>query len=188
MNADELLRQAAEEQQKPDEISLKEITRLAEKQVELEDKVARCQQALDEAEKELNTLQMITLPQAMGQVGLRKLVLADGSQVAVDKFYSGSVPKDPEARKKALGWLAENGFGALVKSDIICSFGRDSESDARELRALLVAKGFSYTHKEDVHSSTLRAFIKERYEAGQPVPTDLFNVYVGDKTKITKGK
>jgi len=33
---------------------------------------------------------------------------------------------------------------------------------------------------------TLKALVRERLEAGKEMPTDLFNVFAGNRTKITR--
>ena len=33
---------------------------------------------------------------------------------------------------------------------------------------------------------TLKALVRERLESGKEMPTDLFNVFAGNKTKITR--
>jgi hypothetical protein len=40
--------------------------------------------------------------------------------------------------------------------------------------------------KLKVEPMTLKALVRERLEAGQEMPTDLFNVFAGNRTKITR--
>ena len=49
-------------------------------------------------------------------------------------------------------------------------------------------KGFEVMQKQEVHSGTLKAFVKERIENGEEVPTDLFGVFTGERATIKKGK
>ena len=35
---------------------------------------------------------------------------------------------------------------------------------------------------------TLKALVRERLEGGQEMPTELFNVFAGNRTKITRSK
>jgi hypothetical protein len=35
---------------------------------------------------------------------------------------------------------------------------------------------------------TLKAFVKDQFEQGNNVPADLFGLYIGEKTKISKAK
>ena len=60
---------------------------------------------------------------------------------------------------------------------------------AKELVDQLAKQGHMPETKEAVHPSTLRAFVKERIESGDPsfdVSTQKsFSVYTGKRTKIT---
>ena len=61
---------------------------------------------------------------------------------------------------------------------------------AKELGELLISKGHIPDEKEAVHSSTLRAFVKEQIESGNGA-FDLdvqkkFSVYQGKRTKINR--
>ena len=49
-------------------------------------------------------------------------------------------------------------------------------------------KGFVPDKKTEVHSSTLRAFVKERVENGEEFPMELFGAFVGQRAVINGGK
>ena len=44
------------------------------------------------------------------------------------------------------------------------------------------------TQKEWVEPMTLKAFVREQVEKGADLPLETFNVYIGQKSKITKEK
>ena len=48
--------------------------------------------------------------------------------------------------------------------------------------------GHAPTQKADVHSMTLKGFVKERIEAGGDIPHQLFGVFTGNKATIKRGK
>jgi hypothetical protein len=37
-----------------------------------------------------------------------------------------------------------------------------------------------------VEPMTLKALVRERIEAGEEMPTDIFNLFLGNRTKITR--
>ena len=70
----------------------------------------------------------------------------------------------------------------------IFSFGRDEDETANELLNELNSKGLNTTQKEWVEPMTLKAFVREQVEKGADLPLETFNVYIGQKSKITKEK
>jgi hypothetical protein len=89
-------------------------------------------------------------------------------------------------RDAAYGWLRSNGLGDIIKNDITVSFGRDEDNKAAQYANLAKGQGFQPTQKLKVEPMTLKALVRERIEAGKTMPMDIFNVFVGNRTKITR--
>jgi len=53
---------------------------------------------------------------------------------------------------------------------------------------LAKGQGYEPVQKVGVHPQTLKAVVRERVESGQNMPTDLFNTFVGNQTKINRRK
>ena len=51
---------------------------------------------------------------------------------------------------------------------------------------LAKGQGFEPQQKLKVEPMTLKALVRERMEAGKEMPTELFNIYVGNKTTIKR--
>jgi hypothetical protein len=51
---------------------------------------------------------------------------------------------------------------------------------------LAQGQGYQPVQKLKVEPMTLKALVRERIEAGQDMPSDLFNVFAGNRTKITR--
>ena len=49
---------------------------------------------------------------------------------------------------------------------------------------MLEAEGIPFTSDLSVHASTLKAFVKERIEAGTEFPRELFGVHVATKAVV----
>jgi hypothetical protein len=117
-------------------------------------------------------------------MGLSSLKLADGSAVDVKPYYSATI--SIANREKAYNWLRLNGLGDIIKNEISVSFGRNEDTKAAEYANLAKGQGYQPTQKLKVEPMTLKALVRERVEAGKEMPTDIFNVFVGNRTKITR--
>ena len=53
-------------------------------------------------------------------------------------------------------------------------------------KKVAAANYMDVTNKKWVEPMTLKAFIKEQVQKGQPIPFDIFNIYVGRKTKMKR--
>ena len=134
--------------------------------------------------KELEHLSGEVIPTMMAEMGLSHLKLMDGSSVDVKPFYSATITKANQ--EKAFNWLRNNGLGDIIKNEISVSFGRNEENKAADYAALAQERGFQPTQKMKVEPMTLKALVRERIEAGKDMPTELFNVFVGNKTTIKR--
>ena len=124
------------------------------------------------------------IPTLLSEMGLSSLKLADGSAVDVKPYYSASI--SVSNKEKAYSWLRTNGLGDIIKNEISVSFGRNEDNKAAEYADLAKRQGFQPTQKLKVEPMTLKALVRERVEAGKDMPTDIFNVFVGNRTKITR--
>ena len=92
-----------------------------------------------------------------------------------------------EANKEAaFNWLRNNGLGDIIKNEISVSFGRNEDTRAADYADLAKSHGFQPTQKLKVEPMTLKALVRERIEAGKEMPTEIFNVFIGNKTTIKR--
>ena len=120
----------------------------------------------------------------MDDMQITKLKLKDGESVEVKKVYGASIPKDKQ--ELAFEWLRNNGLGDIIKNDITVTFGRGEDNKAAQYAVLARGQGFEPVQKVGVNPMTLKALVRERLESGQEMPSDLFNTFAGNQTKITK--
>ena len=126
------------------------------------------------------------IPTMMSEMGLAELKLYDGSHLKVSTSYRATIT---EANKvAAFNWLRKNGLGDIIKNEISVSFGRNEDNKAADYAALAQERGFQPTQKLKVEPMTLKALVRERLEAGKSMPTEIFNVFVGNKTTIKRNK
>lgn len=177
------------------ESSLEEVVKLAKLQVKLEQRIENGKKFLAALQEELNELSSKTLPNKLALLGLESLTLESGEVVKVEPFISTSIKE--ENQNEAYAWLNDNNHGSIIKNVITVSFGVESKEEQERLKALLEENQFGFEQKESIHSSTLKAFVKERVEKEQeaeseesknPIPKKLFNIYQGKITKVKKPK
>ena len=150
----------------------------------LNQEVKKDEEDLKQKKKNLEHLSGEVIPTMMSEMGLSHLKLMDGSSVDVKPNYSANITI--ANREAAFNWLRNNGLGDIIKNEISVSFGRNEDNKAADYAALAQERGFQPTQKLKVEPMTLKALVRERIEAGKEMPTELFNVFVGNKTTIKR--
>ena len=140
--------------------------------------------ALKEHKKQIENLSGEVIPTMMSEMGLSQLKLADGSSVDVKPHYSATITQ--ANKEAAFNWLRNNGLGDIIKNEISVSFGRNEENKAADYANLAQERGYQPTQKLKVEPMTLKALVRERIEAGKEMPTEIFNVFIGNKTTIKR--
>ena len=164
--------------------NIKSLAEEVKKLRTMEDQIKLQEEALKSSKRELEVVSAEIIPTMLSEMGLSSLKLADGSSVDVKPFYSATITV--QNRDKAFNWLRINGLGDIIKNEISVSFGRNEDNKAAEYANLAKGQGFQPTQKLKVEPMTLKALVRERVEAGKEMPTDIFNVFVGNRTKITR--
>ena len=163
------------------------VDKLADKIQELESLQSRLElqeENLKNTKKELENLSGEVIPTMMSEMGLSHLKLVDGSSVDVKPNYSASITI--ANKDAAFNWLRNNGLGDIIKNEISVSFGRNEDNKAAGYADFARGQGFEPRQKLKVEPMTLKALVRERLEAGKEMPTELFNVFVGNKTTIKR--
>jgi len=150
----------------------------------MEDQLKIMEDALKTKKKELDRMSGEVIPTMLAEMGLSQLKLADGSSVDVKPFYSATI--SVQNKDKAYNWLRQNGLGDIIKNEISVSFGRNEDNKAAEYAELAKGRGYQPTQKLKVEPMTLKALVRERIEAGKEMPTEIFNVFIGNKTTIKR--
>ena len=165
------------------------IQSLADQVEKLEDlnkKLTVQEEVMKKTKEEMNRLSGEVIPTMMSEMGLSELKLQDGSHLKVATSYKASIT---EANKEsAFNWLRDNGLGDIIKNEILVSFGRNEDIKAATYAELAKGQGFQPTQKMKVEPMTLKALVRERIEAGQEMPTEIFGVFSENKTTIKRNK
>ena len=150
----------------------------------LEDKIKLAEENLKKLKQEEELLSGEIIPTMMTEMNISTMKLADGSAIEVKPVYGASIPKDRQ--EEAFNWLRKEGLGDLIKNEVTVSFGRNEDNKEAEYAVLAQGQGYQPTQKLKVEPMTLKALVRERIEAGKDMPSDLFNVFAGNRTKITR--
>ena len=171
---------------KVDQQGLKSVAALAREIQQEEEYIAALEDDLKKAKKKLLKLTDEEMPAILAEIGMMDFTLDDGSKVEVKPTYGASIRVDN--RESAYQWLRENGYDDIIKNTVACQFGRGEDDLASSFTAFAQQQGYVPTQKTEIHSQTLRAFVKERCEAGDEFPMELFGAWVGQRAVIKRGK
>ena len=178
-----------EEDQREDLNSVNDAKSLSDQVVklkQLEDELVDKEKELKELKRHIDLVSGEVIPTMMQEMNISTLKLADGSSVEVKPVYGASITV--ANKEAAYTWLRENGLGDLIKNEITVSFGRNEDNKASQYAILAKGQGFEPVQKLKVEPMTLKALVRERLESGQEMPSDLFNVFAGNRTKVTRSK
>ena len=192
MTDDLLSEMAADSVAPPDKLDklrsddLDGVSRLAQEAAELEQEIASVEQKLKDKKKALYKITDEQLPEALEEMNLQKFTLTDGSEISVKPIYAASIPKD--RRDEAFQWLRDHEFGDLVKNNVTVTFGRGEDDTAKDFIGLCGEQGFVPSQIEKVEPMTLKAWLRERVEEGDPIPLDLFGAFISQRATIKRSK
>jgi len=150
----------------------------------LDQDIESIEKNLKQKKKDFEHLSGEVIPTMMAEMGLSHLKLMDGSSIDVKPNYSASITI--ANRDAAFQWLRDNNLGDIIKNEISVSFGRNEDTKAADYANLASERGYQPTQKLKVEPMTLKALVRERLENGKEMPTELFNVFVGNKTTIKR--
>jgi len=178
-----------EQDQRKDLDSVNESNKLSDQIVKLtnlEDELANKEMELKELKRKVELVSGEVIPTMMQEMNISTLKLADGSSVEVKPRYGASILI--AKREEAFKWLRDNGLGDLIKNEVTVAFGRNEDTRASDYANLAQGQGYEPVQKLKVEPMTLKALVRERIESGKEIPTELFNVFVGNQTKIKRKK
>mgnify|MGYP003154032770 CR=1 FL=1 len=170
----EMAADAVEVKNIPKDSQLSGIQNIVQRQIDLETQIAAQEQVLKNFKKQLADVQTQELPQAMDALGLATVTLNTGERIEIKPFVSASISK--ANKEEAYAWLRDHGHGDLIKVITKVDTGRD-EKAAEKAQKALVKAGLAPSTEESVHSGTLKVWIREQVETGEPIPLELFCIF-----------
>jgi len=158
-----------------DDQELTSLTDLCLTQSHLESEIECLEAKLKERKAQLENVSTKLIPDRMDALGMKSLTLSNGRKVEIKPFYYAKLLDG------AFKWLDENGHGGIIKTEAIRQFTRDERESALEF----IQENPGFRLSENVHHSTLGAFVREVYGKGETLPEALFSVYQGSRTKLS---
>ena len=178
-----------EQDQREDLDSVNDAKSLSDQVVKLktlEDDLLEKENELKKIKQHIEIVSGEVIPTMMQEMNISTLKLSDGTSVEVKPVYGASIPADK--KEEAYEWLRENGLGDLIKNEVTVAFGRSEDNKAQQYAVLAQGQGYEPIQKLKVEPMTLKALVRERVEAGLDMPSDLFNLFTSNRTKITRSK
>ena len=166
--------------------NIKSLSDEVQKMESLAKEIEDIEKNLKDKKKDLDVISGEVIPTMMSEMGLSQLKLMDGSQIDVKPFYNATITV--ANRESAFNWLRQNGLGDIIKNEMVVSFGRGEDNKAAEYAELAKSQGLQPAQKLKVEPMTLKALVRQRIEAGGEMPTEIFSIFVGNKTTIKRKK
>lgn len=160
-----------------DDASIQSLSELVDEQARLEAEISNLNDIIKNKGERARYLSEVLVPNKLDDLGMSSIKMADGRKVEVKPFYSCKI-----LNEQAFAWLDENGHGGLIKTKVVQEFSRTEREKAIEF----VKEHPEFRFEQGVHYQTITAFTKEIYSRNETLPEDLFQVFQGKKTKISK--
>jgi len=160
------------------------VSNLANKQLKLATELKQLEVDLKAKKEELRLTSEQELPDAMQAAGLTQIVLSTGEKISINEFYNAHISKANQ--EVAYQWLIKNGHAGLIKNEVLLKFDRGEDEKVAQTVSALQARGLSPNVRQSVHHSSLKAFVKEQFTAGNDIPTEPFGIYISTKAIIKK--
>ena len=160
---------------------LAQLALLADQQRDAELVVEEKEKELALAKKRLREINEGTLPALMDELGLETFTTQSGLKISIKEAIRASIAKKNQAA--AMAWLRQHGHEKLIKHKIEVNPSNPNEAEM----IVKMLEEFSFNDNESVHAQTLAKFVREKLEAGEDIPQELFGVYRQRISKISVG-
>lgn len=162
---------------------LKELTVLALAQYEAEQFVLQKEEELATAKKTMRVISETKIPELMDEVGFETFKTTDGLIISIKENLRAQISKANHS--EAMAWLVDNGHAKLIKHKI--ALVPSNTEEASNMFKMLDEAKFPYSDSASVHAGTLSKFVREKMEAGEDVPQDLFGIFRQRVSKVQIG-
>jgi hypothetical protein len=156
----------------PSEGQLSTISKWAKKALELQAEIEQAEAHLKELNRELAQIEEVDLPRSMMAAGSMEFTMVGGGKITISDEIQGSLAKDAEKRDYAIDWVDKNDGTDLIKRHFEIDYTRGQASRATQFRELLQEHQVHFDEFESIHTSTFKAFLREKLEKGVVPPFD----------------
>jgi trehalose-6-phosphate synthase len=156
----------------PSQEQLSSISKWASKALELKAEIDEVEAHLKELNRELAQIEEVDLPRAMMSAGSEEFTMVGGGTISIDDVIQGSLAKGEEKREYAIQWVAENEGKEIIKRHFEIDYTRGQHTYAMALRKLLEDHQIHFDEFESIHTSTFKAFLREKLRKNIIPPFD----------------
>lgn len=182
---------------------LSQVSEMCTRMLQIQKARQTLEARIEELDKENERIQGADLPALMDELGLKEFTLKSGEKVIIKPIIKASLPsegailkeKDIDKREElrtifetGVNYLIKNKAGALVKHYLGAELGKDAKKLAQEGVKVLKAMGIEASVEMGVNANSLSAWVKERIQAGNPPPFEIFRVYSGSRAEVKNEK
>lgn len=165
----------------PDQLKL--LNQKMQEVIDLNEMIEQLEADLKAANATLQNLRTKEMPEIMATIQVDSMTFG-GFKFDLDTFVSGSLPKEPDSRAKAIEWLEKHDGAELITSDVEVKFARSEHEEAVKIYDFLSAQGLSAVLNSGVHAQTLQAFARRRLADGEDIDFDVLGLYHGKVVKF----
>lgn len=172
------------------------IIKLAKVQFKQETAVAKADEALKKAKRELNITCTVDMPKLMKAAGMDTCPLNNGYRVDIDKVINASIPslkskkEDAEERNRiGIDYMLKHGPG-LIDTVLVERYAHDQQKELKKRLAENKRRKvpIEFEVSQTVNTARLQAWIRERDEKGIETDADALNIHRVEVSKIVKPK
>jgi hypothetical protein len=167
-------------------MDLKRLAQLAKDLIKADDTVADLEAKLKDATERARIIREETIPNFMLADEIKEVVLDSGERLKIDQEIYCQIPAN--GREKAYKWLEAHGHGGLIKTEVTVAFGKGELKKAAVFTAACLKKRLDAALDQNVHASTMKAFIKEQIRNRKKIPLATFGARPVWTTKIIAAK
>lgn len=159
------------------------------REAQLNMEIAQLTLALKRKTETLRKLIEEELPEAMRACGNVTSIGVDSEFGAAVVRMERQIRASLSAEKKpvAITWLRANGGGGLVKSGLVIPAGKEQDNAIKDAAEHCRMLGLAPEPFLDVNTTSFKAFVRERLDAGVQVPTDSMGVQIA-RVAVVKWK
>ena len=157
---------------------------LADELQAAEAEIERLQELMDTAKAAYKDIAEKRIPEVTdGMEG--KFNLGDGRELQVKEEIRSSIAGDK--RIPAIEWLDENGYGNIVKRQVVFEFPKGDEERCKKFIEAVSKLGLGQLVMKNnftVHHATLNSWVKEQLGEGVELPVETFGIFRQRTAKI----
>lgn len=133
----------------------------------LEHEIKELEEQLKERKNACKEILEYLVPSILEENDITEVKFKDGTKVALKKEYYATFTKNKQ--EKLSRWLQDHSLYDIVSTEITLDFGKGNMKDVLGCCQYLEEDGYEPHVKERIHSSTLKAFARERMESKKKI-------------------